>query len=87
MDASDLEATTPLGVEAGRPAPKMPAGFAVLPQRWIVERTFAWFACNRRFAKDWDGLSPTTGAWIYLAINRLMTKRVAMQSLRTPDNL
>jgi transposase len=28
-------------VPADQPAPVMPAGFAVLPQRWIVERTFA----------------------------------------------
>jgi len=29
-------------------APEMPAGFSVLPQCWIVERTFAWLIRNRR---------------------------------------
>ncbi|MDR1959706.1 MAG: transposase [Planctomycetaceae bacterium] len=27
-------------------------GFAVLPKRWIVERTFAWISKYRRHSKD-----------------------------------
>jgi putative transposase len=64
-------------VPVNQPAPEMPAGFAVLPQRWIVERTFAWLIRNRRLAKDWERLSATTETWIYLAMSRLMTKRLA----------
>ena len=64
-------------VPADQPAPVMPSGFAVLPQRWIVERTFAWLVRNRRLAKDWEGLPATTETWIYLAMSRLMTKRLA----------
>jgi putative transposase len=63
-------------VPADQPAPEMPGGFAVLPQRWIVERTFAWLVRNRRLAKDWEGLPATTETWIYLAMCRLMTKRL-----------
>ena len=55
----------------------MPSGYAVLPQRWIVERTFAWLVRNRRLDKDWEGLPATTETWIYLAMSRLMTKRLA----------
>ncbi len=29
-------------VAAGQPPPERPAGFRVLPRRWVVERTFAW---------------------------------------------
>ncbi|MCB5175184.1 IS5/IS1182 family transposase, partial [Microvirga sp. SM9] len=31
----------------------------------------------RRLAKDWEGLPATTETWIYLAMSRLMTKRLA----------
>jgi putative transposase len=64
-------------VPADQPAPEMPGGFSILPQRWIVERTFAWLIRNRRLAKDWERLSATTETWIYLAMSRLMTKRLA----------
>jgi hypothetical protein len=42
-----------------------------------VERTLAWLIRNRRLAKDWERLSATTETWIYLAMCRLMTKRLA----------
>lgn len=29
-------------------------GFAVLPKRWIVERTFAWLSNFRRLSKDYE---------------------------------
>lgn len=28
-------------------------GFVVLPRRWVVERTFAWFGLNRQLSKDY----------------------------------
>ncbi|WP_230534410.1 IS5 family transposase [Microvirga roseola] len=64
-------------VPIDQPAPEMPARFAVLSQRWIVERTFAWLMRNRRLAKDWERLSAATETWIYLAMSRPMTKRLA----------
>lgn len=62
---------------ADQPAPAMPSGLSILPQRWIVERTVAWLVRNRRLAKDWERRSATTETWIYLAMCRLMTKRLA----------
>ncbi|MBF9195355.1 transposase [Microvirga sp. BT290] len=79
MDAADREAPPRrwVRVPADQPGPEMPAGFGVLPQRWIVERTFAWLICNRRLAKDWERLSIITETWFYLAMCGLMTKRLA----------
>ena len=59
-----------------QPPPPMPAGFRVLPKRWIVERTFAWLGRHRRLARDWERLAATTETWIYLAMSRLMAKRL-----------
>jgi putative transposase len=51
--------------------------FVVLPKRWIVERTFAWFGRSRRLSKDYEALCETVEAWILIAMIYLMTKRLA----------
>jgi putative transposase len=60
-----------------QPPPVVPGGFQVLPKRWIAERTFAWLGRQRRLARDWERLAATTETWIYLAMSRLMAKRLA----------
>ena len=57
--------------------PERANGFAVLPKRWIVERTFAWLGRSRRLSKDYEGLPETSEAWIYVAMIHLMLKRLA----------
>ncbi len=52
-------------------------GFVVLPKRWVVERTFAWLTQCRRLSKDYDGLPASSEAMIYLAMTRLMIRRLA----------
>lgn len=52
-------------------------GFHVLPRRWVVERTFAWLLCNRRLSRDYERLCATSETWIYLAMSRLMLRRLA----------
>jgi putative transposase len=52
-------------------------GFVVVPRRWTVERTFAWLLRNRRLSKDYEELAETTEAWVYLAMIRLMLRRLA----------
>ena len=55
--------------------PKDPRGF--LPRRWVVERTFSWLGQNRRMSKDYEKLCATSEAFIYVAMSRLMAKRLA----------
>lgn len=52
-------------------------GFQLLPRRWVVERTFAWFGRCRRLAKDFEGSAATEVAWLLVAHLRLLTRRLA----------
>ena len=54
-----------------------PKGFQVLPKRWVVERTFSWLSQNRRMSKEYERLPETSEAFIYVAITRLMARRLA----------
>ena len=54
-----------------------PVGFKVLPRRWVVERTFSWIDQNRRMSKDYERLPETSEAFIYVAMSRLMARRLA----------
>jgi putative transposase len=51
-------------------------GFTVQPQRWVVERSFAWLSRNRRLAKDYERKVQTSEALIELAAMRLVLRRV-----------
>jgi len=51
-------------------------GFAVLPKRWVVERTFAWLGRCRRLAKDWENLNRKARAFLRLASIRLMLRKL-----------
>ena len=51
-------------------------GFHVLPKRWVVERTFAWFEWYRRLSKDYERLIECSESVIYLASIRIMLKRI-----------
>jgi putative transposase len=55
----------------------VPKGFQVLPKRWVVERTFSWIDKNRRMSKDYERLPESSEAFIYVAMSRLMVRRLA----------
>jgi transposase len=58
-------------------SPGAARGFAVLPKRWIVERTFGWWVQQRRLRIDYEERLEVAATFIYLAMIGLMTRRLA----------
>jgi len=52
------------------------AGFAPLPKRWVVERTFAWLGGYRRLSKDYERLPAVSEAMVQVSAVRLMLGRI-----------
>jgi putative transposase len=44
------------------------SGFEVLPNRWIVERSFGWMNYYRRLSKDYEGHCHLSRAWMLWAM-------------------
>jgi transposase len=57
--------------------PQGQKGFAVIPRRWAVERTFAWLTSYRRLARDYERHPATAEAIIRWAAIATMTRRIA----------
>jgi len=51
-------------------------GWALLPKRWVVERTFAWLGRWRGLAREYNYLPETTAANILVAMIHLMLNRL-----------
>lgn len=56
-------------------------GFVLLPKRWVVERTFGWFGKYRRLSKDYEYLTASSEAMIYVAMIHLMVRRIEAKTL------
>jgi transposase len=52
-------------------------GFAVLPRRWVVERTLSWLMHSRRLARDYETLTATSEAMILFSMITRMSRRLA----------
>jgi len=52
-------------------------GFAVLPRRWVVERTFSWLMRHRRLVRDYETTEESAQAFAYLAMIRIQLRRLA----------
>ena len=73
-----LDPSAPYGVRLEYMRLPAQRGFrGALPRRWVVERTFAWFCHSRRFSRDYERLCSTGEALIYIAMERLMLRRLA----------
>jgi putative transposase len=69
-------------LRAGQEPPAQLPGFQPLPRRWIVERPIAWIGRNRRMSRDYEFLTTTSEAWIYLSMLRLMLNRLAHEPVQ-----
>src|SRR2546423_2782740 len=58
----------------------LPKTFEHLPRRWVVERTIAWIGRSRRMSKDYEYLTSSSEAMVYLSMLRLMLTRLAKQN-------
>lgn len=56
--------------------PEGQKGFAVLPKRWIVERTFAWFGRYRLLNREYAHRVASSETDIYVASIRMMLARL-----------
>src|SRR4051794_19323269 len=52
-------------------------GFAVVPRRWVAERTLGWLGRWRRLAKEHEELPEVSETMVKLAVIRLMLHRLA----------
>jgi transposase len=52
-------------------------GFAVIPRRWAVERSFSWITAHRRLARDYERTTTHAEAFVYWAMIGTMTRRLA----------
>ncbi|WP_435271471.1 IS5 family transposase [Streptomyces sp. 1222.5] len=54
-------------------------GFQILPRRWVVERSFAWFLRSRRLVRDYERRTDTSEAVIRWSMIALMDRRLAVR--------
>lgn len=50
-------------------------GFAVLPRRWVVERTNAWLMACRRLAREYERKADMCASFVRLAMIRILLRR------------
>jgi putative transposase len=66
----------------GRPAGTR--GFQVVSQRWVVERTHAWFGRDRRNSKDYEWYPESSESRLRISAIRLMLRRLKPDTNKKP---
>jgi putative transposase len=56
--------------------PLAAVGFVLLPQRWVVERTFAWLGRYRRHSRDYERRTGSSEAVIKISMIHRMARRL-----------
>jgi len=72
----ELQARTNIEIEIVKRTDDM-QGFVVLPQRWIVERTFGWFERFRLLSREYERTTTSSRDDIFHAMCMVMCKRLA----------
>jgi putative transposase len=65
--------------------PEGSEGFVRLPQRWVVERTFAWLGRSRRLSKDYERSTESSAAMVVLSMIHLMLRRLTNVCRKRPQ--
>ena len=58
-------------------------GFAPLPRRWMVERTFGWLVLHRRLVRDYETLPERSATMIHWALIDNMSRRLTGETTQT----
>ena len=56
---------------------KQHCGFILQKRRWVIERTFSWLCAHRRLARDYEGCIAHSEALVWMALSRILLKRLA----------
>ena len=62
-----------LGVDISK---KIDPKFAVIPKRWVVERTFAWMNNSRRLSKDYEITTTSEEAFVMISHLHMLVRRI-----------
>jgi putative transposase len=62
-------------------------GFVLLPRRWVVERSFAWFGHYRRLSKDYEKRVESSETRVKMAAIQMMLRRVKSPPLPNEDRI
>ena len=59
-------------------------GFVLLPKRWVVERSIAWFGRYRRLSKDDERTTASAEAWIKVSAVSQLLRRLKPNPAHSP---